>query len=118
MKMTDKTDHDDPLAEYFDAARARAPELRPQSRARILAAARPEKRRQARQGWRVCLKHWAAPSLAGLATAMVAGVWIGAVMPLPVAAYDAPVWVLDAFSYFDLMTAPIVGMDDLLLIGF
>lgn len=118
MKMTDNSNHDDPLADFFAAAQATAPQMRLEMRARIVASAQRQPKPQARRTWRMWLGQWAAPSLVGFATAVTAGVWIGAVMPMPVAAFDAPDWVLGAFSYFDLITTPFLGVDDPLWMGF
>lgn len=135
MKMsTDKqlNTGSDPLDVFFDAARDQAPVLSPDLRARILAdaagaaqnAAAPGNSAPVRSGR--ALAHrvgrwfggWAAPSLAGGITAAAAGFWFGVAAPLPVAALDAPLLLQDALFYFDVISTPLVGLDDPLLWGF
>lgn len=130
MKMnTDKHQNTgiEPLDVFFDAARAQAPELSQDLRARILAdadsavsaASAPVPQNPTlRQRVGVWLNGWAAPSLAGGLTAAVAGFWFGVVTPMPVAALDAPLWLQDALGYFDAISTPLVGLDDPLLWGF
>ncbi|MGY6704182.1 hypothetical protein [Roseinatronobacter sp.] len=121
-----KTDAD-PLDAFFDAARDQAPDLSPDLRARILADAAGAMHKAASPApsglavrhrvvdW---LRGWAAPSLAGGITAAAAGFWFGVAAPLPVAALDAPLWLQDALFYFDVISTPLVGLDDPLLWGF
>ncbi|MGP9790356.1 hypothetical protein [Roseinatronobacter sp. NSM] len=128
MKMTNDTHKNhatDPLDMFFDAARADPPAVSPQLRARILAdasrvqagACRPH-RASPWQRLRMWFGGWTAPSLAGGLTAAAAGFWFGVAAPMPVAALDAPVWLQDTLSYLDVISTPIVGLDDPLLLGF
>ena len=114
---TDPHDLDD----LFAAARAQAPTLGDDLRTRILADADAEQAaRRVRRGWslRTLRLGWALPSVAGAATALVAGFWIGVVLPDPVAALDMPFWLSDTFLIIDQMAAPILGLDDPFAMGF
>lgn len=122
MKMT--SEHNDlrkadPLAAFLDAARAEAPELSPELRARIIAQARPAPvavpgAPGRLRGW---FSGWALSGLAGGVTAGLAGLWVGLVLPMPVVALDAPLWMQEALSYVDMITIPLIGLDDPLLMG-
>lgn len=113
----------DPLARYFDAARASSPELGAGLRARILADASASMAPSPRPRkdivfWRNWFSGWAAPGLAGGATVAIAGFWIGISMPMPVVALDAPQWMEGALSYMDLIAVQFIGLDDPLLMEF
>ena len=95
MKMTDPEDKN--LARYFEAARRGSPKPSPALMARIAADAhavardlRPP-RLSVAEILRAALGGW--PGLAGLATAGLAGLWIGAASP---PAFD-PGALLDSF---------------------
>ncbi|WP_071795017.1 hypothetical protein [Natronohydrobacter thiooxidans] len=109
----------DPLAAFLEAARAEAPQLSPGLRARIIGQAGPAPAPEAAgpgrlRGW---LSGWVLSGLAGGVTAGLAGLWVGFVLPMPVAALDAPLWMQDALSYVDMITMPLIGLDDPLLMG-
>ena len=112
----------DPLEAFFAAGRATAPELGRDLRTRILAAAEPETRAThsaPREGLlRRWVSGWALPGFAGGATAALLGLWVGFVLPMPVVALDAPDWMLEALSYVDMITMPLIGPDDPMLLGF
>ena len=125
MTTTDpKTPGHDPLDDFFAAARATAPALGDDLRARILAdadavlttarapAPAPRPSLWARVGG------WVSGSVAGGLTAAAAGFWFGVATPLPVAALDLPVWVDGALGVFDTVTGPLLGVDDAYLAGF
>ena len=120
--MMPRKDGGDPLEAFFEAGRATAPELGPDLHARILAAAEPAARpaRSApRDGLlRRWVSGWALPGFAGGATAALLGLWVGFALPMPVVALDAPDWMLDALSYVDVITMPLIGPDDPMLLGF
>lgn len=85
MTMTDRTEDDALLEDFFVAARARPPQPSAGLMARIVADAAalapkppaPAPRRRTGGGWRIgdFFGGWSA--MGGLATAAVAGVWIG-----------------------------------------
>lgn len=118
MKMNDKDFAE--LELYAAAARAEAPVLRPDLRARILTDARVTSvALQARPRWKVWLSalngNWAAPGAAGGVTATLAGFWIGVAAPLPM---DAPLWMYGALEYLDVVAVPLLGVVDPLAMGF
>ncbi len=120
---TDRNDPDDLLDGLFADARATAPKLSDDLRARIMADADavlvPVKLPRARRSIWTQVGFWLPTSLASGLTAAVAGFWLGAVAtPLPVAALDVPIWVDDALAYFDTVTLPLLGVDDPYLAGF
>ncbi len=121
---TDRNTPDDLLDGLFADARATAPALPDDLRARILADADSVLAPVApapRPGfsWRAALGGWLPQSVAGGLTAAAAGFWFGVVAtPLPVAALDMPVWVEGALDYIDIVTLPLLGMDDTYLAGF
>lgn len=94
--MSDRN-HDTELETLFAATRSAAPVPSGALLARVLddaaavqragAATRPPATRRARPGWRATLAAalGGAGGIAGLATATVAGVWIGFAAPAPVA---------------------------------
>ncbi|TVP72896.1 MAG: hypothetical protein EA339_05380 [Rhodobacteraceae bacterium] len=112
----------DPLALFFDAARANAPVLSATAKARILTDAAQAQTLPARpartRGWRGLVSVWGAALAASGAMAAMAGLWVGIIMPLPVVALELPVWMHDAFSYLDAVALPLIGLDDPLTIGF
>lgn len=95
--MTHKPDRTDPLETFFEAARAAPAEPDAALMARVLAdAGRVQAERRAAAvtrplravpGWRATLAEaiggW--PAMAGLAAAMVAGIWIGVSPPAALA---------------------------------
>jgi len=109
----------DPLEVFFEAGRATAPVPGPELRARILAAAVGADSRAAPRGWglRGWVSGWALPGFASGATAAMLGLWVGFAAPLPVVALDAPDWMLDALSYVDVITMPLIGPGDPILLG-
>jgi len=129
MTMTpEHPDHSagDALAQAFADARVFTPELRPDLRARIVAQAfasapeitlapRPADTGMARlRRW---FSGWAMPwlaggSLAGGALATLAGVWIGASVPLSVAAIDMPLWLDAPLGVIDRVTVHLIGVND------
>lgn len=114
--MTRKISDDD-LSLFFEAGQS--VDLPDTLRDRILAdAARGAA--PAAPGWHARLKVWAGgwamPSVAGGVGATLAGLYLGLVMPLAV--YDAPVWMDGALGVFEQVAAPIVGMGDPLELGF
>jgi len=115
--MTRKTSDDD-LALFFEAGRSA--DLPDALRARILADAEAQLASAAGRTWRAKLlawaQGWAMPSVAGGVGATLAGLYLGLVMPLSV--YDAPVWMDGALGVFEQVTAPLVGVDDPLEMGF
>lgn len=127
MKMTfDRTDSGtprkdgvDPLDAFFEAGRASAPVPGLELRARILSAAAeavppPAPRASVLRRW---VSGWALPGFASGATAGLLGLWIGFAAPLPVVALDVPDWMLDALSYVDVITMPLIGPGDPILLG-
>lgn len=95
-------DHDRAALEtYFDAARRTAPAPSEAMLARVLAdaetvrtaaqARRPGTARRAR--FRDLLGGW--PAMAGLATATLAGLWIGAALPARMVGDDTPAYIVD-----------------------
>lgn len=121
--MTDRTtlhDGPDPLDAYFSAGRAQAPELGAALRASILdAASAARKPRPARLGvLRRWVSGWALPGFAGGATAALIGLWVGFAVPMPVVALDAPDWMHEALSYVDMITMPLIGPGDPMVLGF
>lgn len=129
MKMTsDRTDSGppqkdgfDPLEAFFDAGRATAPMLGSELRARILAeaegAAIPAASAPRPGVLRRLVSGWALPGFASGATAALLGLWVGFAAPLPVVALDVPDWMLDALSYVDVITMPLIGPGDPILLG-
>jgi len=85
MTMTDKTEDDALLEDFFVAARAHPPQPSAELMARIAAdagqlAPKPSAvapRRKAGGGWRLGALFGGWSAMGGLATAAVAGVWIG-----------------------------------------
>jgi hypothetical protein len=124
MTMTTDRDTPDPLLDaLFAEARATAPALPDDLRARILADAdkmlAPVVPSRPRFSLRSFLSGWLPTSVAGGVTAAAAGFWIGVMAtPMPVAALDMPIWVEGALDYFDTVTLPLLGMDDTYLAGF
>lgn len=116
--MTPKTsDHD--LALFFAAGQDR--DLPDALRARIMGDAESAlPKTTSAPSWGGKLKSWASgwamPSVAGGFGATLAGLYLGLVMPL--ALYDAPVWMDGALGVLDQVTAPIVGVRDPLEMGF
>lgn len=120
---TDRNDPDASLDALFADARAAAPVLSDDLRARILsdAAAVLAPAASQRKGFslRALMAGWVPPSLAGGLTAAAAGFWIGMVAtPMPVAALDLPIWVDGALDYIDIVTLPFIGLDETSLAGF
>jgi hypothetical protein len=121
MKMTtEHPDHSqgDPLAQAFADARTHAPQLRASLRAQIVAQAlepaapapRAVPRFRVVRGW---FSGWAMPAgLAGGALATLVGVWIGASLPMPVAALDMPLWLDAPLGVIDRVTVHLIGVDD------
>lgn len=103
MSMTDKTPDDSGLEIYFQAARAAPEAASPELMARVVAdaetvlAARQRilKPRRAMLGEHLyrLLGGW--PAMAGLATAAVAGLWLGASLPTGLSAAGELDYVLD-----------------------
>jgi len=110
--MAERSDDDDTLAVFFDAARDRPGDLPDDLSARILAdatavlSARTGRAPAPPRGWLAALGAalggW--PSLAGLATAAVAGVWIGAAQPVALEAFGLTAGPA-AYELEDLMPA-------------
>ena len=105
---------------YVTAARAEAPGLRADLRARILADAQATQVAvQARPRWKGWFSgltgHWALPGAAGGVTATVAGFWLGVSAPLPM---ESPLWMYAALEYLDVVAVPLLGVVDPLAMGF
>ena len=110
----------DPLDQYLADARANAPDLRPELRARIVAdvlAAPVAKRRPSATWLRRLVAGWAMPGLAGGAVAALAGFWIGVSLPMPVVALDLPLWLDSPLRFIDFALPP-SGLDDPLWLEF
>ena len=118
MKMrTDQPEHgaDDALAQAFADARNHAPQLRSTLRGQIveqaLAASVPAPRAM-RPNWHRWFSGWAMPGLAGGALATLAGVWIGASVPIPMAAFDMPLWLDTPLGIIENVAIHLIGVDD------
>ena len=115
--MTDHHDHNkdpDGLDAFFDAARRTTPRLSDEALARMtsqalsvqadvtrsMAVARPERRPGILSQLLAVLGGW--PAMAGLATAGVAGLWIGAVPPAGLVNLAASVGALGSAAEDDL----------------
>lgn len=125
--MSDRTDpkpdnplEADPLAAFFDAARAEAPAVSPGLRRRILEDAVAASRKTTRSRptlsgrW---FAGWALPGLAGGVSAGLAGLWLGFFTPLPLMALDVPEWMHEALLHVDAIALPLIWPDDPLLLG-
>lgn len=115
--MTQKIPDDD-LSLFLEAGKQQ--ELPDTLRTRILTDAEKCLPKPTASGWRIALRDWARgwamPSVAGGVGATLAGLYLGLVMPLSM--YDAPVWMDSALGVFETVTAPIVGVQDPLELGF
>lgn len=115
MPMKDD-DHDhDALETFFDAARNTAPPPSESMLARILADA-DQVRTTPRHQWasrpltarlRDLLGGW--PAMAGLATAAMAGLWIGAALPERVPGTETPEYLVDITPE---MAFDLIGRDE------
>ncbi len=127
MTMSDKSDPKphgpqapDPLAVFFEAARAEAPVVPPDLRARILDSAVRAADRAAPSRPRALwhrVSGWTLPGLAAGVSAGLAGLWLGFVTPLPLMALDMPGWMHEALWHVDVIALPLIWPDDPLLLG-
>lgn len=124
---TERPDHnaDDLLESCFADARAQAPQLGPDLRARILADAAAIQAQAAtvtpspqRRSLRQTLADWLTPALAGGTVAALAGFGVGIWLPMPVVALDVPLWLDTPLAYLDLISLQIMGLDDPLWMEF
>jgi hypothetical protein len=70
----------------------------------------PGRRLRVLRGW---FSGWAMPAgLAGGALATLVGVWIGASLPMPVAAFDMPLWLDAPMGVIDRVTVHLIGVND------
>lgn len=122
-QMTDPKDNDSFLDDFLADARANAPVLSDDLRARILADADASLRPRSqpaptRRSLWDRVGGWLPTSVAGGVTASLLGFWFGVATPMPLAALEVPVWADGVLVHFDTLAWPIVDLADTYLAGF